>query len=161
MSENLKEKIEALLFATQGMTTDQICNKIKNDKKAVEQALEELEQEYNSRPSAFIVTRQGDIWKLTVKSAHVSLVKDLIPSEFPKSILETLAVIAWKNPALQSFVIKLRGNKAYDHIKFLENKELIKLKKKGRTNELVLTNKFFEYFNTTPDDIKNFVKPLE
>jgi len=159
MSENLKEKIEALLFATQGLSAEQICDKLKAGKQAVDKALNELVSDYDSRTSAFLVAKQGDLWKLTVKSSHVQLVKDLIPSEFPKSILETLAVIAWKNPALQSTIIKIRGNKAYDHIKLLERRELIKIRKKGKTNELILSDKFYEYFNTTKEEIKNMIPP--
>jgi len=154
VKSTLKTQIEALLFATQGLTIKQLCEKTGKVERDVLKALKELEKDYKERDSAFIITCDADVWKLTVKSNHVPLVKDLIPSEFPKSILETLAIIAYKNPALQSEVIKIRGNKAYDHIKELEKLEFIRLKKKGRTNEITLADKFYEYFQTTPEKVK-------
>lgn len=157
MSENhdeLSKKIEALLFATQGLTVKKICEVLKSDENNVINVLNELKDNYKSRDSAFIITDIGELWKLTVQSEHVPLVKDLIPSEFPKSLLETLAVIAWKNPAIQGDVIKLRGNKAYDHIKYLEDAGLVGAKPKGRSRELKLTDKFYEYFNSDPQNVK-------
>jgi len=159
VSENLKKQIEALLFATQGLSVKRISETLGSNEKEVIKALEELEKDYSARDSAFIVTSSSDVWKLTVRSEHVPLVKDLIPSEYPKSLLETLAVIAWKNPANQSAVIKVRGNKAYNHIKYLEESELITSQPKGRSRELKLTDKFYEYFNVDPDEIKEKFKP--
>ena len=156
--EDLKRKIEAVLFATQGLTVKKICETIKTNEKRVLKALKELQSDYESRDTAFILANTGDLWKMTVHSEHVPLVKDLIPSEFPKSLLETLAVIAWKNPANQSDVVKVRGNKAYNHIKFLVDAELISSKPRGRSRELKLTDKFYEYFNANPDEIKDSFK---
>jgi segregation and condensation protein B len=154
LSKNLKEKIEALLFATQGLTIQKISEALTIDEKNVLKILESLKKDYENRDSAFIITNIGSNWKLTVKSQHVPVVKNLIPSEFPKSILETLAVIAWKNPAKQSDVIKIRGNKAYNHINKLENYGFLVTKPNGRTCELKLTDKFYDYFNAEPSEIK-------
>jgi len=154
MGDELKRKIEALLFATQGLTVKRISETLNAGSDEVLRALGDLKLDYGSRASAFIISDEGELWKLTVQSEHVNLVKDLIPSEFPKSILETLAMIAWKNPANQSDIIKLRGNKAYDHIKSLEDQGLIQAKPQGRSRELKLSDKFYDYFNAKPDDVK-------
>jgi len=155
VSGNLKKKIEALLFATQGLTVKKISDKLSINDKVALKSLKELRSDYEKRDSAFIISEAGDLWKLTVQSEHVDLVKDLIPSEFPKSLLETLAVIAWKSPANQSQVIKVRGNKAYNHIKYLESAGLIISKPKGRSRELKLTDKFYDYFNSDSKEIKD------
>lgn len=155
MSGSLKQRVEALLFATQGLSVKKICETLNCKPKAVVQALESLKDDYSKRDSAFIVTNTNNVWKLTVHSEHVPVVKDLIPSEFPKSVMETLAVIAWKNPVEQSDVVKVRGNKAYNHIKQLEDYELISSSPKGRTKELRLTDRFYEYFNTEPGEVKD------
>jgi len=158
MTEDLKKKIEALLFATQGLSVNKISETLKAKEKKVIKSLKELEEDYQKRDSAFIISKAADTWKLTVHSEHVPIVKDLIPSEFPKSLLETLAVIAWKNPADQSNVIKVRGNKAYDHIKYLLDAGLISSSPKGRTKELKLTDKFYDYFNANKKEIKEALK---
>ena len=43
-------------------------------------------------------------------------------------------------------IIKIRGNKAYDHIKKFEDIGLIKKKKVGHTHELLLSDDFYDYF---------------
>ncbi len=156
--KDIKKKIEALLFATQGLTTNKISETIKTKEEEVIKALKELKKEYEERDTAFTITESAGTWKLTVQQEHVPLVKELIPSEFPKSLLETLAVIAWKNPANQSQVIKVRGNKAYNHIKYLEDNGLITSTPKGRSKELKVTEKFYEYFNAEPKEIKKILK---
>jgi len=60
---------------------------------------------------------------------------------------KTLAVIAYKQPIKQSVVIKIRGNKSYDHIKKFRDLGLVVAKKMGHTNELSLSEEFYEYFN--------------
>jgi seryl-tRNA synthetase len=88
--------------------------------------------------------------------------------------METLAVIAWKYPVLQADVVKIRHNKAYDHLRQLEELGFIMRVKFGRTNKLTLTQKFFEYFdlptkeqakevfkNIVPEKIKEKVENTE
>jgi len=73
-----------------------------------------------------------------------------------------LAVIAWRHPVLQSEVIKIRTNKAYDHIKHLEELGFLTKKKKGRTCEIKLSEKFFRYFDLPDEkDIKEVFKKTE
>ena len=68
-------------------------------------------------------------------------------SEFTKAEQETLAVIAYKQPVKQSIIIKIRGNKAYDHIKNFISIGLVHAKKIGHTKELKLSDDFFDYFH--------------
>jgi chromosome segregation and condensation protein ScpB len=44
-------------------------------------------------------------------------------------------------------IVKIRGNKAYDHTKKFSGLGLIKKKKTGRTYELSLNKDFYDYFN--------------
>ena len=76
-------------------------------------------------------------------------------SEFTKAEQETLAIIAYKQPIKQSVVIRIRGNKSYDHIKKFRNLGLVATKQVGHTLELSLSEEFYEYFNVTqPDNSK-------
>ena len=43
--------------------------------------------------------------------------------------------------------MKIRGNKAYDHIKKFVQLELIRKKRMGHTNEISLSDDFYDYFN--------------
>ena len=61
--------------------------------------------------------------------------------------METLAVVAWKYPIVQSEIIKLRGSSAYEHMRELVEQGFIAKERSGRTYKVKLTKKFFNYFS--------------
>jgi len=75
-------------------------------------------------------------------------------SEFSKSEQETLAIIAYKQPIKQSVLIRIRSNKAYDHIKKFSDLGLIKKKRMGHTYDLSLSDDFYDYFNVQDKNFK-------
>lgn len=163
--ENLK-KIEAILFISgrfldiKDFITLSDLNPI-----IIKELLEELLQEYNKRDSALHIIKKEaaenvedseTLWKMDVKQEHSQLVNRLAGgnSEFTKAEQGTLALIAFKQPVKQSVIIKIRGNKAYDHIKKFSELGLIKKKRMGHTYELSLSDEFYNYFNIAEGEIK-------
>lgn len=65
--------------------------------------------------------------------------------------LKTLSFIAIKQPVTQAYVVKVRGNLAYTHIKVLREKGLISEEKLGRTKILKTTPVFADYFSLSSD----------
>ena len=160
---SLKHKVEAILFSTgKKILVDEIaklCRKPVDDIKA---ALEDLKLDYERKESSLQVVEEGLYWKLIVKEEHLPLVRNIVTStELSKTMMETLAVIAWKSPVKQSEVIKLRTNKAYDHLRELEESGYITREKHGRTKLIRLTAKFFEYFDVPEDKLKEKFKDLD
>ena len=86
---------------------------------------------------------------MDVKKEYSNIINKLATgsAEFSKAEQETLAIIAYKQPVKQSIIVKIRGNKAYDHIKKFFELSLIKKKKAGHTNILNLSDEFYDYFN--------------
>jgi segregation and condensation protein B len=161
VSDNIIEKLEAILFASgKAMTTEALMDVIEEtNKKEVKQALKKLKESYDKRGSAVMLLEQEDAWKLTVREKYLPLVRKIVAdTELPKTVLETLAVIAWKSPILQSNVIKVRTNKAYEHIDLLERLGFITRKKEGRSFRISLAEKFFEYFDVREGDIRTMFK---
>ena len=78
----------------------------------------------------------------------------LSDAELDKPTQETLAIIAYRQPSIQSDVIKYRGNKAYDHIKKLKEEGFLFSERFGRTKLLKLSQKFFDYFDVVEDKLK-------
>jgi len=110
----------------------------------IKQALVELKNDYDERKSSTMLVNEGDSWKLTIREQYLSLVQKIVTeTELSKTIMETLAVIAFKYPIKQSDLIKIRTNKAYDHLKELQELGYISRQKHGRTNLIKLTEKFF------------------
>jgi segregation and condensation protein B len=65
--------------------------------------------------------------------------------------LKTLSFIAIKQPVTQAYVVKVRGNLAYSHVRSLRDKGLISEERLGRTKILKTTSVFADYFNLSND----------
>lgn len=159
----LKKNVEALLFsAGKKLHIDEIAKLCNSKVEQVKQALTEIKKEYEQRNGSLMVIDEGDFWKLTVREPYLPIVRRIVTdTELSKSVLETLAVIAFKYPIKQSELISLRTNKAYDHLKDLEDTGYISRQKHGRTKLIKLTEKFFEYFDLPPEKLKEHFKDFE
>ncbi|MBI5884719.1 SMC-Scp complex subunit ScpB [archaeon] len=147
--EEAKKIIEAALFMSPTALKTEDFGKIARGYKAEEirLALELLRKEFNERDTSLKVIESMNGWQMAVKEEYEDKVIHLAASsQFNKSILRTLAFIAYKEPLKQSALIKLRNNKAYDHIKLLEAKGFIQRKQEGQTYLVSTTNKFRQYF---------------
>jgi len=115
----------------------------------IRELIEKLKERYNNENSAIEIIEKNKLWKMDVKNIYYDIVNRLATgsSEFSKSEQETLAIIAYKQPIKQSVLIKIRSNKAYDHIKKFFGQGLIKKKRARRTYEVSLSEDFYDYFN--------------
>jgi len=161
-SENHR-KVEAVLFAVgRDIAVEDVarfCNLAEEEAQTI---IKDLSQDYNANhESALSLQQKGKFWKFTVKDTYLPLVTNLVQNtELDKSVMETLAVIAWRYPIIQSDLIKIRHNKAYDHLKMLEEREFVVKEKFGRTYKIKLTSKFFEYFDLPTQDAKEAFKKV-
>jgi segregation and condensation protein B len=142
--------IEAILFvAGRFLSMQDLMIYSKLNSIQIMEALKKLKEKYVCENSALELVSRNNVYKLDVKVDYRYIVNKLATGshEFTKAEQETLAIIAYKQPIKQSVVIKIRGNKAYDHVhRFLEL-GLIKSKKEGHTNILTLSDEFYDYFN--------------
>ncbi len=142
------EKVEAALFiAGKFLNMQDLIMLTDINPIMLKEILHKLEQKYSK--GALKLINRNNSWKMDVSEKYHYMVNKLATgsAEFTKAEQETLAVIAYKQPIKQSIVIKIRGNKAYDHIAtFLQN-GLINSKRMGHTKELTLSEDFYEYFN--------------
>ena len=156
--ENMK-KIEAALFlSARFLSLKELVLLTDINPLMLKELMEKLIQKYNNKDSAIEITSKENMWKMDVGQDYISMVNKLATgeSEFTKAEQETLAVIAYKQPVKQSVVIKIRGNKAYDHIKNFIDVGLVKGKRVGHTKELKLSDDFFDYFHLqNREDILN------
>lgn len=157
-------KVESVLFGSGKYLTEEEIAKLSGvPKKSLKHALTELKKHYKSIESSLDVFNQGDSWKLNVKEEFSGIVKNVISeAEMPRAIMETLALIAYKSPVLQSEIIDRRGTGAYDHISFLEEKGFISREKSGRSFKLRTSPKFFDYFDVEGDsNLKKMFKEVK
>jgi len=145
--ENL-EKVEAALFvAGKYMNLQELIMLTDINPIMLKEILRKLEKRYSD--GAIIIVNKNNSWKMDVNTRYHYIINKLATGkeEFTKAEQETLAVIAYKQPIKQSVVIKIRGNKAYDHIKKFIELSLVIAKDLGHTKELNLSEDFYDYFN--------------
>ncbi|MGV8131041.1 MAG: SMC-Scp complex subunit ScpB [Candidatus Pacearchaeota archaeon] len=150
-------KVEAALFVSgKFMNLKELVALTDVNPLLLRDILRTLEEKYKGK-GVEIVHRE-DLWKMDVHPDFVYMVNRLATgnSEFTKAEQETLAIIAYKQPMKQSILIKIRGNKAYDHIAKFVEMGLINKKKVGHTAEISLSETFYNYFNISGDEKNKF-----
>ncbi|RLE44488.1 SMC-Scp complex subunit ScpB, partial [Candidatus Woesearchaeota archaeon] len=153
---DLKKTIRAVLFASaQKLELEKIAKICKTSEEEALKELEDWKKELDKTNDPMKLIQEGNTWRLTIREKFIPAVRKIVKkTEIPKSILETLSVVAYKAPVLQSEVIKIRTNKAYDHLTYLEKTGFLTREKHGRTKMLKLTPKFYEYFDISPEKLK-------
>ncbi len=147
-----KRVIEAALFAAGGpVSLDALREITGQSRQAVNKFLGELAEDY--RGSALeIVNIGGEKHLMQAMPKYSEYIAAIAPREFDAPTVRTLSVIAYNQPIKQSEIVEMRGNKAYDHIKFLIDRGIVKGKKHGHTKILRTTDAFAEYFSLSSNE---------
>lgn len=154
--QEAQEKTEAALFISGKFLSIQDLIMLTDiNPIMLKEILHRLEKKYAQGAIRLINKNQN--YKMDVAEKYHYLINKLATgaAEFTKSEQETLAVLAYKQPIKQSVVIKIRGNKAYDHIKKFKELNLVKAKRAGHTYILELSEDFYEYFHVQDKSLKN------
>lgn len=146
------KKVEAVLFISgRFLNMQELISLSDLNSMIIKEALDKLKERYDKEDSSIEIVERNGLWKMDVKPEYTGIINKLATgdSEFTKAEQETLAIIAYKQPIKQSVIVKIRGNKAYDHVKKFAGLNLIRKKKQGHTNILTLSDEFYDYFNVT------------
>jgi len=147
--KNLK-KIEAALFiSARYLSVKEMVELTDINPLILKELLVKLQEKYQNIDSAIEFLNKDELWKMDIKQEYSDMINRFATgkAEFSKAEQETLAIIAYKQPVKQSVIIKIRGNKAYEHIKHYIDVGLVRAKRAGHTLELSLTENFYEYFH--------------
>jgi segregation and condensation protein B len=143
-----KNLIEGALYAAGSpLDIEEIATKLEISKKFVEELITELAYEYLERSSALVIAQVGERYQMQLRPEYTESVSKFTKGgAIAEKYLRTLTIIALKQPILKSTVVKLRGTGAYEHVKYLLDNELITAEKKGRSSELMTTDKYADMF---------------
>jgi len=147
--KNLK-KIEAALFISgRYLSVPELVELTDINPILLREMLEKLREQYQQFDSAIDILNKEELWKMDIRQEYFDMINKLATgkAEFSRAEQETLAIIAYKQPVKQSIIIKIRGNKGYEHIKHLIDVGLLKGKRAGHTLELSMTESFYDYFH--------------
>jgi segregation and condensation protein B len=122
-------------------------------KKEIGEFIQKLALIYQARATALEIVRVGeDKFSLQIKPQYTEDVKKFASGGLlSEAVMRTLTIIAAKQPIPKAIVVKLRGGGAYQHIKELLQNELIVEQKKGRSSELMTTERFADMFGLSRD----------
>jgi len=116
MSEraDLRRAIEAVLFVTDEPTPSGALAQILDaERKAVEAELDALRAEYEARGSGIVLRNVAGGWKLSTHPDAAPFVERFVLSSrharLTKAALETLAIVAYKQPVTRHQVSAIRG----------------------------------------------------
>lgn len=102
-----------LLVLDDAATTDQIAMAVGATEDEAESALTEWQHELEQRGSGIEVRRVGDTWRLYTRAEHAPAVEafllDGTQSKLSRAALETLAVVAYRQPVTRAQVAGVRG----------------------------------------------------
>ena len=150
------EKVEAALFiAGRFLNFQELILLTDINPIMLKEILHRLEKKYSG--GVLCLINRSNSWKMDVAEKYHYLINKLATgnAEFTKAEQETLAIIAYKQPIKQSVIIKIRGNKSYDHIKKFRELGLVIAKVVGHTLNLSLSEEFYEYFNVHQKDVSS------
>jgi len=122
--------IEALIFVSDEPMPVRILVRILNeDKESVETALEQLAADYEERESGLMIREIGGGWQMSTRTEFHEEVREYLKTKPSAKLslasLETLAVIAYKQPVTVPEILEIRGVQSASSIKTLLDKRLI------------------------------------
>ena len=137
-SAELKSITEALIFvADEPINAKTIADVIDVDREAIEKVLAELVEEYDSRASGLQLREIAGGWQIATRPEHHENVRAYLKSKPSAKLslasLETLAVIAYKQPVTVPEILEIRGVQSPSAIKTLLDKRLIVAKGRKET----------------------------
>lgn len=153
----LIQKIEALLFVSgeEGISLNELSHLLEETTSTIYQSIEELKATYDDKlSSALTILEIGERFVMTTKKEMAPLLKHYAQSSINQKLsqvaLETLAIIAYKQPITRSEVEQIRGVQSSGSIQKLVHKQLIEEKGRvdgpGRAILYGTTPYFFDYF---------------
>jgi segregation and condensation protein B len=130
--------VEALIFvADEPLTVKIIAEVLEEDRETIASAIEELRQEYERRESGLQLREIAGGWQISTRTEFHEEIRKFLktrPSaKLSLAALETLAVIAYKQPATIPEILEIRGVQSASAIKTLLDKRLIVAKGRKET----------------------------
>ncbi len=130
MEGNDKGRIEAILFvAGEAVEIRELARALGQDEKAVRRTLHDLESEYDYQQRGFMLKRFGEKVQLATRPLYADDVVRLLQPVQKQSLgqgeMETLAVVAYRQPVTRAEVEQIRGVKCDYSLQSLTNKGLI------------------------------------
>ena len=154
--EDIKNIIESLLFVAEApLNLDQFKKAIPEaDTRTIKNAILALIEEYESRNGGFFIHEVAGGYQFRTKPEYKEWIRRMFqpkPPKLSKPAMETLAIIAYRQPLLRSEIEHIRGVNSGNTLRILLERKLIRVLGRreipGRPLVYATTNKFLETFD--------------
>ncbi len=153
--KDAKAVLESILFISgEPVTLDMLRKTVEIDKYNTERLLRELISDYSLRNTGLIIIEVADGFQMVTNPACSPWVKKLLSTSIPKKLtqssLETIAIVAYKQPIIKAEIEAIRGVNSDGVVKTLLERRLIKILGRkevpGRPLMYGTTGEFMQYF---------------
>jgi segregation and condensation protein B len=174
--DDIKNIIESLLFvADEPLTIDRLKKIISGaESRELREVLEELGADYETRQGGFFLKQVAGGYQIRTRPEYMEWIKRLLqpkPLRLSKAALETLAIIAYKQPVIRSDVEHIRGVDCGGILRVLLERKFVRVLGRkdipGRPLIYATTKRFLEVFDLknlkdlpTPKEIEEFGSAL-
>lgn len=161
--KNKKALLEASLFmANEPVSLQSLTKLLRCEADKVLELIKEMKKEFEQADHGVHLIKTPQGYQIKVKPEYAQFVRHLTPyQDLSRGFLRVLALVAYQQPITQSQIVKVIGNRAYEYIRALESRGLIKTAKQSRTKALFVTKGFANYFGLeSTEDIKKFFNEM-
>ncbi|MDX9973720.1 MAG: SMC-Scp complex subunit ScpB [FCB group bacterium] len=154
--EETKQALHALLFASdRPVSAERLALALGDiDREAVEMLVEELREQIERQDVPYVLRKIAGGYQFTTKAMFGPYIRRLYEikkkNRLSKSVLETLAIIAYKQPVTRPTVEAIRGVSVSHAFEILQEKRLIKVsgvaELPGRPKLYRTTDEFLAHF---------------
>jgi segregation and condensation protein B len=132
MTQPTKQIIEALLFASaEPLSAARLKGASGKDQNSVRAAIDELRAEYESQERAFMVQEVAGGFQLVTRPQYADAIERLNrqreQSRLSPAAMETLAIIAYKQPVGRAEIESIRGVQSGQLLRALMEKGLVRI----------------------------------
>lgn len=153
-TSDVKKNIEALVFVSESpIKVDRIAEILEMGKGEIRKTLLALMEEYQTADRGIVLEEVAEGFQFRTRQECTEVVQQLIknrPYRFSRAALETLAIIAYRQPVTRAEVEYLRGVDSGGVFKTLLEKQLIRILGKkdvpGRPLIYGTSKEFLEFF---------------
>ncbi|MBC2694250.1 MAG: SMC-Scp complex subunit ScpB [Desulfobacteraceae bacterium] len=166
--EDIKNIIESLLFVAEDPLTIDSIKKVLDStaSDAIRNVLNKLSIEYEARKGGFFLREVAGGYQIRTRPEYSPWIRRLLrpnPLCLSNAALETLAIVAYKQPVIRSDIEHLRGVDCGGILRMLLERKLIRVVGRkeipGRPMIYTTTKKFLELFELK--DLKDLPSPKE
>ncbi|MBI3684601.1 MAG: SMC-Scp complex subunit ScpB [Acidobacteria bacterium] len=129
--QTLRAVVEAIIYVTdEPLTLEQIAAGLERPKDQIARILDQLNEEYARQEKGITIREVAGGYKIGTKAEHHEAIRSFVkkmkpPLKLSMAALETMAVIAYKQPITAPEILEIRGVQGVGVIKTLLERRLI------------------------------------